>query len=74
MYNSLFSPVKNQFTGFTTAMSNQSLWGSVFAVSLPMQLGVTMIYNVPHSFAKSYLRLLKDSELLLLGVRLLPNG
>ena len=49
-------------------MSNQSLGCSVFAVSLPMQLGVTTIINFPRSLAKSYLRLLKDSGKLLVGV------
>lgn len=51
-------------------MSNQSLGCSVLAVSLPMQLGVAMLINFPHSLAKSYLCLLKDSEKLLVGVRI----
>ena len=43
-------------------MSNQSLGCSVFAVSLPMQLGVTTIINFTRSLAKSYLRLLRIPE------------
>lgn len=47
-------------------MFNQSVGCSVFAVSLPMQLGVAeLIINFTRSLAKSYLRLSKDSEQLL---------
>ena len=55
-------------------MSNQSLGCSVFAVSLPMQLGVTTIINYLRSLAKSYLRLLNDSGKLLVGVSSPPKG
>lgn len=60
-------PSKNQIIGLTTAMINQSFGYSVLAVSLPMQLGVAkLIINFPRSLAKSYLRMFKDSEKLLL--------
>ena len=39
-----------------------------------MQLGVTTIINFPRSRAKSYLRMLKDSGKLLVGVSFPPKG